>query len=125
MFFFVKHCQERQTVGLFFNIKISWIISTSGKLNVQLGKGLQEKLFKFKGFYVQPRTIRKYPNNTASHVLGYIGEVTDKTIEKNPYYRQGDYIGTSGIEQSYEEELRGIRGVRIVMVDVFNREKGS
>ncbi|MFN5346537.1 MAG: penicillin-binding protein 2 [Bacteroidota bacterium] len=86
---------------------------------------LQEKLFKFKGFYVQPRTIRKYPNNTASHVLGYIGEVTDKVIEKNPYYRQGDYIGTSGIEQSYEEELRGVRGVRIVMVDVFNREKGS
>lgn len=86
---------------------------------------LQEKLFKFKGFYVQPRTIRKYPNNTASHVLGYIGEVTDKIIEKNPYYRQGDYIGTSGIEQSYEEELRGVRGVRIVMVDVFNREKGS
>ena len=86
---------------------------------------LQEKLFKFKGFYVQPRTIRKYPNNTASHVLGYIGEVNDKLIEKNPYYRQGDYIGTSGIEQSYEEELRGIRGVRIVMVDVFNREKGS
>ncbi|MFM7016971.1 MAG: penicillin-binding protein 2 [Bacteroidota bacterium] len=86
---------------------------------------LQEKLFKFKGFYVQPRTIRKYPNNTASHVLGYIGEVTDKLIASNPYYRQGDYIGTSGIEQSYEEELRGVRGVRIVMVDVFNREKGS
>jgi penicillin-binding protein 2 len=85
----------------------------------------QEKLYKFSGFYVQPRTLRKYPDNIAAHVLGYIGEVNDAIIEKNPYYRQGDYIGISGIEQSYEKELRGKRGVRIVMVDVYNREKGS
>lgn len=85
----------------------------------------QEKLYKFKGFFAQPRTLRKYPNNTAAHVLGYIGEVNDALISKNPYYRSGDYIGISGIEQSYELELRGTRGVRIVMVDVFNREKGS
>lgn len=85
----------------------------------------QEKLYKFQGFFVQPRTLRKYPNNTAAHVLGYIGEVNDELIKKNPYYRQGDYIGISGVEQSYEQELRGRRGVRIVMVDVFNREKGS
>ncbi len=85
----------------------------------------QEKLYKFQGFFVQPRTLRKYPNNTAAHVLGYIGEVNDALIAKKPYYRQGDYIGISGIEQSYEQELRGRRGVRIIMVDVFNREKGS
>lgn len=85
----------------------------------------QEKLYKFRGFFVQPRTLRKYPNNTAAHVLGYIGEVNDELIKKNPYYRSGDYIGISGVEQSYEIELRGQRGVRIVMVDVFNREKGS
>lgn len=85
----------------------------------------QEKMYKFQGFFVQPRTLRKYPGNTAPHVLGYIGEVNDALIAKNPYYRSGDYIGISGIEQSYEKELRGQRGVRIVMVDVFNREKGS
>jgi penicillin-binding protein 2 len=85
----------------------------------------QEKLYKYPGFYVQPRTLRKYPNNTAAHVLGYIGEVNDALIAKNPYYKQGDYIGISGVEQSYEKELRGQRGIRIVMVDVFNREKGS
>lgn len=85
----------------------------------------QEKLYKYPGFYVQPRTLRKYPNNTAAHVLGYIGEVNDALIAKNPYYKQGDYIGISGIEQSYEPELRGQRGIRIIMVDVFNREKGS
>jgi penicillin-binding protein 2 len=85
---------------------------------------LQEKLFKFHGFYVQPRTLRKYPARIAAHTLGYIGEVDDKVVAKNPYYQSGDYIGISGLEASYEEELRGQRGVRIVMVDVFNREKG-
>lgn len=86
---------------------------------------LQEKLFRFKGFYVQPRTLRKYPDKISAHTLGYIGEVDDKTIAKNPYYKSGDYVGISGLEQSYEEELRGQRGVRVVMVDVYNREKGS
>ncbi len=86
---------------------------------------LQEKLFKYRGFYVQPRTLRKYPEKIAAHTLGYIGEVDDKLVAKNPYYRSGDYIGISGLEQSYELELRGQRGVRTVMVDVFNREKGS
>jgi len=86
---------------------------------------LQEQLYKFPGFFVQSRTLRKYPENLAAHTLGYIGEVDDAVIHKNPYYKSGDYIGINGIEQSYEEELRGKRGVRIVMVDVFNREKGS
>lgn len=86
---------------------------------------LQEKLYKFKGFYVQPRTLRKYPNKAAAHSLGYIGEVDDKMIAADPYYKAGDYIGISGIERSYERELRGKRGVRVVMVDVYNREQGS
>lgn len=86
---------------------------------------LQEKLFKYRGFYVQPRTLRKYPEKIAAHTLGYIGEVDDRLVAKNPYYHSGDYIGISGLEQSYEQELRGQRGVRTVMVDVFNREKGS
>jgi len=86
---------------------------------------LQEKLYKFQGFFVQPRTLRKYPYNAAAHLLGYIGEVSERTVEKNPYYKSGDYIGISGIEKSYENDLRGKRGLRIIMVDVFNREKGS
>lgn len=85
----------------------------------------QEKLYKFNGFFAQPRTIRKYPYKMAAHLLGYLGEVDEKVVEKNPYYQQGDYIGISGIEQSYEKQLRGRRGVRYAMVDVFNREKGK
>ena len=86
---------------------------------------LQEKLFKFSGFYVQTRTLRKYPQRTAAHSLGYIGEVSKRITENFPYYKDGDYIGISGVENSYEKELRGIKGMRIVMVDVHNREKGA
>lgn len=86
---------------------------------------LQEKMYKFQGFFVQPRTLRKYPYKIAAHAFGYIGEVDEKLIAKDSSYVMGDYIGISGIEQSYEKELKGKRGLRIVMVDVFNREKGS
>lgn len=95
------------------------------QLSKETYAALQEKLHKYPGFYVQPRTLRKYPKPIAAHVLGYIGEVTQQMIEKDPYYKSGDYIGISGIEKSYEEYLRGRKGIKIKMVDVFNREKGS
>jgi penicillin-binding protein 2 len=86
---------------------------------------LQEKLYKFPGFFVQTRTLRKYPLKSAAHALGYLREVTIQEIESDPYFRQGDYIGKSGIERSYEKELRGEKGVKIFWVDVYNRIKGS
>lgn len=86
---------------------------------------IQEQLYKYPGFYVQTRTLRKYPRNSAAHILGYIGEVNQSTIDKRPYYKPGDYIGKSGLEYSYEELLRGTRGVKWVQVDVHNRKKGS
>jgi penicillin-binding protein 2 len=86
---------------------------------------IEEKLFKYPGFFVQVRSLRKYPYPIAAHTLGYIGEVNRKEIEKYPYYKQGDYIGKSGLERFYEKELRGKKGAKVVMVDVHNREKGS
>jgi penicillin-binding protein 2 len=86
---------------------------------------LQEKMFLYPGFYVQPRTLRKYSKPVAAHVLGYVSEVDDGVIRKNPYYKPGDYIGKSGIEEAYEKDLRGRRGVKIFLVDVFSRIKGS
>jgi penicillin-binding protein 2 len=85
----------------------------------------QEKMFLFPGFYVQPRTLRKYSRPVASHLLGYVSEVDDGIIRKEPYYKPGDYIGKSGIEEAYEKELRGKRGVKIYLVDVYSRIKGS
>lgn len=86
---------------------------------------LEEKMYRYKGFFVQPRTLRKYPKPIGAHLFGYVGEVTQGIIDKDPYYKSGDYIGISGIEKSYEEVLRGKKGLKIKMVDVHNREVGS
>jgi penicillin-binding protein 2 len=85
----------------------------------------QEKMFMYPGFYVQPRTLRKYSKPVASHILGDVSEVDDAIIRKDPYYKPGDYIGNLGIEEAYEKELRGRRGVKIYLVDVYSRIKGS
>jgi penicillin-binding protein 2 len=85
---------------------------------------IQEKFFKLKGFIIQPRTLREYPKPLAAHVLGYVGEVTQNLIDTNSYYQSGDYIGISGVETAYEEDLRGDKGVKYFMVDVHNRLQG-
>lgn len=82
-------------------------------------------MHKYKGFYCLPRTLRTYPQRVGGHMLGYIGEVGPRTIEKNPYYRSGDMIGIAGLESSYEEQLRGKRGVKYVVVDVHNTVQGD
>lgn len=84
-----------------------------------------EILYRFPGFYFQTRTLRHYPKAIAAHTLGDIGEVNKEELDADPYYKMGDYIGKSGIEKFYEKELRGKKGLKIVMVDVHNREKGS
>jgi len=86
---------------------------------------LQEKLYNFPGFFVQNRTLRHYPKPIAAHILGYVGEVDQKILEEDDYYQLGDYFGISGIEKSYEQELRGTKGKRVVIVDVHSRERGS
>jgi len=86
---------------------------------------LQEKMFRYPGFYVQTRTLRSYARPVGSHLLGYVGEVDDNIIRTNSYYKSGDYIGVSGIEKAYEKELRGKNGVSIYLVDSYNRIKGS
>jgi len=95
------------------------------QISAETYAAFQEKMFMYPGFYVQPRTLRKYSKPVASHALGYVSEVDENIIRKNPYYKSGDYIGTTGIEEAYEEELRGRKGVRIFLVDVYGRVKGS
>ncbi len=84
----------------------------------------QEKLFRFPGFYIQTRSIRQYTSPIAAHILGDVGEVGPSDIEADPYYRSGDYIGKLGVERSYEEALRGEKGVEILLRDVHGRIKG-
>ncbi|MCC8132155.1 MAG: penicillin-binding protein 2 [Tannerellaceae bacterium] len=86
---------------------------------------LQEKLYKFPGFYIQNRTIREYEYPYAAHVLGSIGEVNRKDLEEDSYYVCGDYSGRSGVEKSYEELLRGEKGIEILLRDAHGRIKGK
>jgi len=95
------------------------------QLSAQTFASFQEKLTKFPGFYVQKRSVRRYPDSIASQFFGYINEVVESDIKRSSgYYKAGDYIGRTGVEKSYEVLLRGQRGVENQMVDAFNRPKG-
>lgn len=85
---------------------------------------LQEKLYKFPGFYIQNRTVREYTYPNAALLLGNIGEVNRRDIRADDYYVQGDYAGRAGVERSYERVLRGKKGVEILLRDAHGRIKG-
>ncbi|MDR2912339.1 MAG: penicillin-binding protein 2 [Alistipes sp.] len=92
-----------------------------------LGKEVKVLLDELKvpGFYTVYRTVRSYPRKIAGNLLGYVNEVNESDMSADDYYRSGDQIGRSGIEQAYEPYLRGEKGVRINMVDVGGVVKGS
>ena len=86
---------------------------------------LQEKLYKFPGFYIRNRALREYGCSNAANVLGDIGEVNLADIKRDDYYVQGDNSGRSGVERSYEKILRGEKGVEILLRDIHGRIKGK
>lgn len=86
---------------------------------------LQEKLYLFPGFYVQKRNVREYATHAGANILGNIREVNAKDVENDRYYRGGDYTGDLGVEKSYEKQLRGQKGVEILMKDALGRIKGK
>lgn len=94
------------------------------QLSAEEFSNFNEKLFCFPGFYVQKRSIRQYAYPYAAHVLGDVGEVGPKDIEADSYYNSGDYIGKLGIERQYEKQLRGEKGVEILLRDSRGRIKG-
>ena len=84
----------------------------------------QEKMFRFPGFYIQRRSIRQYEYPFAAHVLGDVAEVSPADIEEDEYYQPGDYIGKLGVERSYEKQLRGEKGMQILLRDAHGRVQG-
>ncbi|MCH5229742.1 MAG: penicillin-binding protein 2 [Muribaculaceae bacterium] len=86
---------------------------------------LQEKLYMFPGFYIQTRTVRKYNYPAGANILGNIREVSAEDVKRDNYYRRGDYTGDLGVEKSYEEALRGKKGMEILMRDALGRIKGK
>jgi penicillin-binding protein 2 len=85
----------------------------------------QEKQRKFEGFYIQKRSLRDYQVKYGANIFGFITQVNENIIKKNKYYNSGDLIGKQGVEESYEEILRGVKGVKYIQKDKFNREIGS
>ncbi len=102
--------------------KASLIVPKLYKNEVAL---LQEKIYKFPGFFIQRRAIRKYHTKSAANVLGFIREVNERELKKDPFYLPGDLIGKAGVEKSYEKVLRGKKGVHYFLTDKFNRKIGS
>ena len=86
---------------------------------------IQQSMYKYPGFYIQNRTLREYAFPHAAHVLGSIGEVSQKRIENDSYYKSGDYAGRDGVEYTYENSLRGEKGVEILLRDAKGRIKGK
>ena len=85
---------------------------------------IQEKLWKYEGFSVRKKSNRNYLSNSASNILGYISEVNDYELKDNSYYESGELIGRQGVEKSYEEKLRGLKGVSYFQKDKYNRTTG-
>ena len=91
---------------------------------------IQDQLVDFAGFFINPRTVRNYPHTSSANALGYIGEISSKKLEKlqgegDRFYKSGDYIGITGLESFYENDLRGKRGVKYILVDVHGVQHGS
>lgn len=95
------------------------------QLNSENIATFQQSMYKYPGFYVQNRTLREYAYPNAAHIFGSIGEVSWNDIEKDPYYKQGDYSGRDGVEYTYEKSLRGKKGVEILLRDSRGRIKGK
>lgn len=95
------------------------------QLNKREYAAFQEKVRKFEGFYIQKRSLRDYQVSVGANVFGFITQVNEAIIKENPYYNSGDLIGKQGVEQSYENVLRGVKGVKYIQKDKFNRDIGS
>ncbi len=95
------------------------------EISKQTAVKLQEQLYEYPGFYLQERTMRKYPYKAAANVLGYVSQVPDYILKKDLGYKKNDNYGVSGVENSYEDVLKGTQGVEYMVRDVWNRNMGS
>jgi penicillin-binding protein 2 len=125
----LEFCQLLGITKEFFIKKIEKAIVYSPRLPsvflAQLNKkeyaAFQEKERKFEGFYTQKRALRDYQVDYGANIFGFITQVNEGIIKKQPYYNSGDLIGRQGVEQEYEEVLRGVKGVKYLLRDKHNK----
>jgi penicillin-binding protein 2 len=132
----LKFCQTLEITKEDFEAKLkkAWNYAYGAKPSTfmemipeELFAKVQDQLINFPGFFARSRTVRKYPHTSLANSLGYVGEINRRLLNKDTtnYYRQGDYIGISGVESEYEEQLRGTRGVRVKMRNNKGVVKGA
>jgi penicillin-binding protein 2 len=118
-----EYFDERMTKAKVYSPRLPSVFLP--QLNKLEYAAFQEKIRKFEGFYIQKRSLRDYQVSAGANVFGSITQVSEKEVGKNPYYNSGDFIGKQGVEESYEITLRGIKGVKYIQKDKFNKEIGS
>lgn len=96
-----------------------------GQLSKEDIAPIQEKLYRFPGVGLRKRSLRDYTYQAAAHVLGSVGEITQRDLERDFYYQRGDYAGREGIERTYETVLRGEKGIEVLMRDAVGKIQGS
>jgi penicillin-binding protein 2 len=106
-----------------FSVKLPSIIVS--QVSKKDHASIQEKIWKFKEFYLQKKSIRKYQDPIAANLLGYVSEVSKNDLKKDDYYTLGELIGRQGVEEFYESPLRGVKGKKFFQKDRFNRIIGS
>ena len=132
----LEFCQTLNITKEYFIKRMADIQKTAGyspftqqlfmtQLSDQEFSVFQEKAYKFPGFYIQRRTIRQYEYPNAALLLGDVAEVSPDDVKNDDYYQPGDYIGKIGVERFYEKELRGTKGVQILLRDAFGRIQGN
>jgi len=106
-----------------FSVKLPSVIV--GQLSKKDNALIQEKIWKYPGFFLRQNSVRNYPDPIASNVLGYVSEVNKNDMKKDSYYGLGELIGRQGIEEYYENLLRGTKGKKFLQKDRFNRIIGA
>lgn len=114
---------EKIKIARTFSVKLPSIIV--GKISREHNAVIQEKIWKYPGFFLQKNSVRNYPISIASNLLGYVSEVNKNDMKKDNYYRLGELIGRQGIEEYYEHFLRGKKGKKFYQKDRYNRIIGS
>ncbi len=85
---------------------------------------MQEKMYRFPGFFIQKRIMREYNYHCGANILGNIREVSPEDIKRDDYYNRGDYTGDLGVEKSYETYLRGVKGEEVLIRDARGQIQG-
>ena len=115
--------QNKLSTARKFSMKLPYVIVN--QISKERNAIIQEKIWKFTGFYLQKKSLRGYPNPIASNILGYVSEVNRNDMKKDDYYSLGEPTGRQGIERYYEDLLRGVKGKKFFQKDRFNRIIGS